>query len=129
MNEHACPYCTEATLVIRFGYNRTGTQRYQCTTCQRVFTPDPKAVGVAAVTRQEALQLYLAGMSLRKIGKHLGVHHQSVANWVHAVALALPEPIADHRPTEIIEMDELYTFVGSKKTRSISSQRSRAKPA
>ncbi len=123
MNEHPCPCCPDPTIVIRFGYNRTSTQRYQCTACQRVFTPDPKPVGIAATIRQEAVQLYLTGMSLRKIGKHLGVHHQSVANWVQAAAAALRAPIVDPTPTEVIEMDELYTYVGSKKMKSTSSRR------
>jgi transposase-like protein len=119
-----CPYCRQPSIVIRYGLNRTGTQRYRCETCQRVFTPDPRPHGYAVSTRQEALRLYLTGMSLRKIAKHLHVHHQSVANWVQAAAQQLPDPVVDRTPTEIIEMDELYTFVESKKTKSTSSRRS-----
>ncbi len=129
MNDIQCPYCTDATIVIRFGYNRTGTQRYHCTQCRRVFTPDAKPEGIAAAIRQQALQLYLTGMSLRKIGKHLGVHHQSVANWIKAAARELPAQVADQTPTEIIEMDELYTFVGSKKPKSTSRPASPGKRA
>lgn len=111
--------------MIRYGYNRTGTQRYQCTHCERIFTPQPKAAGLPAATRQEAVKLYLTGMSLRKIAKHLQVHHQSVANWVNAAAQQLPVQVADATATAVIEMDELYTFVGSKKTKSTLLRRSR----
>lgn len=126
MENIRCPYCQQSGITIRYGLNRTGTQRYRCESCERVFTPAPKPHGHALALRQEAVKLYLAGMSLRNIAKHLRVHHQRVANWVQAAAQQLPERVADTTPTEIIEMDELSTFVGSKKTKSTSSRRSPA---
>jgi len=61
------------------------------------------------------VQLYVDGMNLRRIGRHLGVHHQSVANWVKAHAEKLPEV---PEKVEKAEMDELFTFIGDKKTQS-----------
>jgi hypothetical protein len=59
-------------------------------------------------------------MNLRRIAGHLGVHHQSVANWAKAHAQKLPEaPVP--KEVENAEMDELFTFIGEKKTRSTSS--------
>ena len=63
--------------------------------------------------------MYLEGVSLRGIGRVLGVHHQSVANWVKQAADTLPERVADNTPTQTVEIDELFTFVGKK--RSVSS--------
>lgn len=40
---------------------------------------------------EKAVQLYVDGMNLRRIGRQLGVHHQSVANWTKAHAEKLPE--------------------------------------
>jgi insertion element IS1 protein InsB len=40
--------------------------------------------------RTQAVQLYLEGMSFRAIGRRLGVHHQTVINWVNAYARSLP---------------------------------------
>jgi transposase-like protein len=34
--------------------------------------------------REQAIRLYLEGMSFRGIGKVLRVNHQSVSNWVNA---------------------------------------------
>ena len=65
--------------------------------------------------------MYIDGMNLRKIARHLKVHHRTIALWVsdHAEALPkapMPEDVRD------AEMDELFTFIGDKKTASISLQ-------
>jgi hypothetical protein len=62
--------------------------------------------------------MYLEGVSLRGIGRILGVHHQSVANWIKAAADALPEQVADSTPTQTVEVDELFTYVGKKRSES-----------
>src|SRR5712692_1902409 len=38
-----CPICQQNCYVTRFGYNRCGSQRYECRYCQRSFTAWPKA--------------------------------------------------------------------------------------
>ena len=59
--------------------------------------------------------MYVDGMNLRRIGRHLGVSPQSVANWVNAHAAQLPPaPLPDR--VETVEMDELFTFIEEKKT-------------
>jgi transposase-like protein len=69
--------------------------------------------------RRQAVQWYVDGTNLRRIGRRLGVHHQSVANWVKAHAEQIP-PAPVPATVETAEMDELFTFVGNKKTRSTS---------
>jgi transposase-like protein len=71
--------------------------------------------------RKQAVQLYVDGMNLRRIGRHLGVHHRTVSLWVKAHAASLP---AAPLPEEVksAEMDELFTFIGNKKTGSTSSR-------
>lgn len=54
----------------------------------------------------------------------LGVAHRSVINWVNAYAASLPdEPPVPGEAQEVHELDELFTFVGSKKTKPTSSPR------
>lgn len=67
--------------------------------------------------------MYVDGSSLRWIARHLGVVHQTVANWVAAHADALPDTPAQPAAVETAELDELYTFVGHKKTAPTSSRR------
>ncbi len=63
--------------------------------------------------------MYVDGINLRRIARHLGVNHQSVANWANAHAEELPAaPVPDK--VEKAEMDELFTFIGDKKTESTS---------
>ena len=71
-------------------------------------------MGYDVQTREQALQLYLEGNSLRSIGRILHVHHQSVANWINAAEQKLPEKVTDQMPTGTVEVDELFTFVGKK---------------
>jgi transposase len=59
--------------------------------------------------------MYVDGMNLRRIARHLKVNHQSVANWVNTYAEQLPKAPTPDKVTTI-EMDELYTFVEHKKT-------------
>ncbi|HEY7348793.1 MAG TPA: helix-turn-helix domain-containing protein [Ktedonobacterales bacterium] len=126
MKQPPCPSCHQDESVIKSGLNRTGSQRYRCQACRRYFTPDPKPEGYDLALRKRALQLYLEGTSLRAIGRLLGIHHQSVSNWVTRAADALPATVTDATPSETIELDERYPFVQQKKTKSTSSSPSPA---
>ena len=67
----------------------------------------------------EAVKLSVDGVSFRRIGRHLGVDHVTVMNWVKAYSDQLPDaPVPAERPLHVVEMDELYTFIGTKKTGS-----------
>ena len=61
--------------------------------------------------------MYMDGLSYRQIGRQLGVSHASVINWVRAHVEQLPETPMPEK-VETVEMDELYTFIGDKKTGS-----------
>ena len=71
--------------------------------------------------RQRAVKLYVDGLGFRQIGRHLSVDHVTVMHWVKAHTAQLPDaPVPDEEPLHIVEMDELYTYVGKKKTDSTS---------
>jgi hypothetical protein len=68
--------------------------------------------------RKRAMEMYVTGNNLRKIARHLKVAQQTVAYWVTDLAEAFPNvPL----PKEVkeTEMDEMFTFIGDKKTKSI----------
>lgn len=118
---HQCPHCQSAQRQVKSGFNRTGSQRLQCQSCRRQYTPAPNPLGYDDQTREAALKLYLEGNGLRRIGRLLSVNHQTVANWVTAAHARLPaEQPAE--TTGTLEMDELFTFVGAKKSPRLSSR-------
>ncbi len=38
-----CPMCDVSESVIRFGFNRCGTQRLRCKLCGKTWTPEPRS--------------------------------------------------------------------------------------
>lgn len=115
-----CPSCGETTKQHRAGKNLTGTLRRECRHCGRTYTPMPKHHGYELDLRRQALKLYVDGMNLRRIARHLDVNPQTVANWVNAAAANLPAPpLPKERQgepvVETLELDELFTFVTKKK--------------
>ena len=85
-----CPYCQAVERQVRCGKNDSGSQRMLCRKCGRRYTPQPCEPRCTQAMRQQAVHLYLAGMSFRAIGRQLGVHPQTVINWVNAYARSLP---------------------------------------
>ena len=87
---------------------------------QRVYTPEPLPLGYADDVKSEAVRLYLEGTNFRRIGRILSVNHQSVVNWINAYHASLPTARQPVAAPQTLEMDELFTFVGSKKRRRTS---------
>ncbi len=109
-----CPNCESLTRQVKAGKTEVGSQRYKCQQCKVRYTPQPKERGYAEEVRLQAIRMYVDGINYRRIARHLKVHHTSVINWVKAFAAQLPDaPL----PTELhtIEMDELFTFIETKK--------------
>ncbi len=64
-----------------------------------------------------AIRMYVEGNSYGSIGRILKVNPQSVANWVKSYTAKLsPAPLPSK--IKIAELDELYSYVGKKKTKS-----------
>lgn len=110
-----CPYCNSTERQIKAGRNRAGSQRFQCRECDRHYTPEPKLNGYPEEVRQQAVRLYLEGTNFRRIGRLLAVNHQSVVNWINAYHQQLPLQQHSISKPETVELDELYSFIGTKK--------------
>lgn len=112
-----CLHCN-ATALVKAGCNPSGSQRYQCKVCHRYCTPTPNPQGYSEPERKRALEFYLEGLGLRRIARFLNTHHQTIANWINQYHAQLPHTPPQPPTSEVTELDELYTFVGSKKTES-----------
>ncbi len=63
-----------------------------------------------------ALRMYVEGSSQRSIARILKVSPQSVSNWINAYVAHSASP----SQAQSAELDELYTFLKRKKTKSTS---------
>ncbi len=66
--------------------------------------------------------MYTNGMGFRAIERVKGVHHTTVIYWLKQVGKQLPNAYDPNNIPEVGELDELETFVGSKKTKSGSGR-------
>ena len=117
-----CPECQSSH--IRKNGKRRGKQNHICVSCGRQFIDSyTPTQGYSDTVKQQCLRMYVNGMGFRGIERVTGVHHTTVISWVKQVGSHLPDAYDPQRPPQVGELDELETFVGSKKTRSGFGQR------
>lgn len=119
MNQE-CPNCQNNEGQIKTGRNRSGTQRILCRNCGITYTIEAKGRGYPEEVREKAVRMYVEGNNFRRIGRLLGVNHQSVVNWVNAYQAKIQGQANMPTRSETIEIDELWSFVGAKKTKPTS---------
>ena len=112
-----CPQCASNKQQHKVGKTRAGSQRLRCYACKHTYTPKKKPRGYPVEVRRRAMRFYVDGMNLRRIARHLGIHHTTVMNWTKAHAAQLPAAPVPQQ-VQVAEMDELFTFIGQKKTGS-----------
>ena len=88
-------------------------QRYLCKDCKHRFTVEQ--VGKPNHFKRDALILYLEGLGFRSIGRFLNVSHVAVFNWIKGFGEHLEE-FRNSEAIEVVELDEMHTYIGSKKT-------------
>ena len=111
-----CPRCKSTH--IRKNGHRGDKQNNRCVDCGRQFIEQPKSHrGYSDDVRNLCLKMYVNGMGFRGIARVTDIHHTTIINWVKQVGGQLPDA---HVPQEIPgvgELDEIQTFVGSKKNK------------
>jgi transposase-like protein len=112
-----CPDCS-STNVSKNG-KPLGKQNHICKDCGRQFiSAYAPPAGYSEAVKRECLKMYVNGLGFRAIERVKGVHHTTVITWVRQVGSRLPDAYDPEVIPEVGELDELQTFVGSKKTRS-----------
>ena len=105
--------------IVKHGKVRN-KQRYECKACKLNFVQGDQRLTTDFSKHKMALRLYLEGMGFRAIGRVLKVSNVTVLKWVTAAGKWVE---AHHKqrpsppPTEVIELDEMWHFVGKKKQR------------
>ena len=108
-----CPKCQQ-TACRKDGMNR-GKQRYHCKHCDYRHTVAKPERWYSEEVKQMALKMYLEGLGFRSIARVLNCSHVAVYQWVkHYGEKARLEMAATE--INVVEMDEMHSYVGSKKT-------------
>jgi len=108
-----CPRCNSST--HKKNGIVGGRQRYKCHDCGYNYTVEIKSTAFSTSVKRQALQLYLEGLGFRSIGRFLGVSHVSVQRWIKKFGQEL-EDLKSENAISIVEMDEMHTYIGNKKT-------------
>ena len=93
-------------------------QRYKCKECGCKFVPTRQQRGKPEKDKLLAVWLYLHGLSFRTIAKLFKVTHKTIYDWVKMYAFfnyTKPKPQGE---AVIVELDEMWHFLHSKKTKS-----------
>ena len=82
--------------------------------CLSAYEP-PK--GYSDDIKRECIELYLNGMGFRAIERVKHVHHTTIIHWVKQLGQSLPDAPQESNIPEVGELNELQTFVHSKKNK------------
>jgi len=92
-----------------------GMQRYKCKDCGYNYTKGRNSKDKSL--KRFALELYLEGLGFRSIARLIKVSHVSVFNWIKQYGQSLELLQNDHNIC-VTEIEEIHSYVGSKKTLS-----------
>ena len=107
-----CPKCHQ-NKHVRNGIVKD-RQRYLCKNCRYCYTVSE--IGKPTVLKKQAIKLYLEGLGFRSIERILKVSNVSVLNWVRKFGKEIETIREPEREIEIVEMDELHSYISRKKT-------------
>lgn len=108
-----CPKC-KSTKFVKNGIVKD-KQRYVCNVCKYNYTVGKKITAKASDVKRNALEMYLEGLGFRSIGRLLKTSHVSIYNWIKAFGENINQ-IRSEGKIEVVEMDEMHTYIGQKKT-------------
>jgi transposase-like protein len=91
-----------------------GRQRYKCAICNYRYTVAQKSDVKSVSTKRMAFEMYLEGLGFRAIGRILRISYGTVYQWIRKWSHNLELP-KRNEAIEVVELDEMHTYVGSKK--------------
>jgi insertion element IS1 protein InsB len=113
-----CYHC-DSENVVKNGKAPNGKQKYLCHDCGRQSRQDPGSNAYPPQRREEILSAYQERSSLRGLARTFGVSRNTVTRWLKKAAslpssLARTVPPAPSSEDLVLELDELWSFVGKK---------------
>ncbi len=102
-------------------------QRYRCKACGYNFTQGDGRTEYDAQTKQMAVRMYLNNCGFRRIAEIMQVPLSTIFDWIKHAGQIVDEMVKtqkqDSGDIEILEMDELYTYV--KKSRDAAGKQAK----
>lgn len=92
-------------------------QRWLCKSCGRHYMVSERKDAYPQEKRRMALEMYLEGLGYRAIGRILQISHVTVYGWIKAFGRKA-EALKSEEAIEVVEVDELHSYVGEKKATS-----------
>ena len=108
-----CPKCKSKERV-KDGLTN-GRQRYQCKNCGRRYSVEKRSTEKSDDKKRLALKLYLEGLGFRAIGRVLDINYVTIYYWIKKWGESVHLPKSEE-PIEIVELDEIHTYIQNKKT-------------
>ena len=111
--EQLCTRCGSSQFNKNGSYN--GVQRYKCKSCMRYFSDKPRKFTYQQ--KAKAIQMYLNNVGIGKIAKFINCSAASVVDWIKVLGKQISDQLQNNankaasQMPDIIEMDEIYTFV------------------
>ena len=109
-----CPKCN-CSKSVKSGKVKE-RQRYKCKDCGCNYSVELKSTAKPKSQKRQALHLYLEGLGFRSIGRILDVSNVSVLNWIRDFGKKVQELNTESQQVEMVEVDEMHSYIGSKKT-------------
>ncbi len=109
-----CPKC-ESKEFCKDGMVK-GRQRYLCKKCCYRYSVVKKSDVADAAIKRQALHLYLEGLGFRSIGRLLNYSNVTILKWIRSFGEKLEEIKNEDHPAQVMEIDEMHTYIGQKKT-------------
>ena len=117
----ACKKCASASFVKNGVV--AGKQRYRCKTCGCSFREGDARTNRGVAAKKAMCYLFYATgkASFRNLGRIFRISHSLIYRWIREFGESLPEPAVSGEIKEM-EFDEMWHFIGSKKTSFGSSK-------
>lgn len=109
---HTCTKC-DSPDIVKNGTDEKGKQKFHCHSCGAWGTLEP-SVPYPEERKAEILRAYQERPSMRGIKRIFGVARQTLARWLKEKAASLPDlsdTLAEAKKDDILELDELWSFV------------------
>lgn len=109
---HQCHFC-DSTNIEKNGTDYKGKQKFHCLDCGKYGTLNPTA-RYSEAKKAEILRAYQERSSMRGVKRIFGVTYRTLKRWLLEADQqqpSLPETLVDPEPDDVLELDELWSFV------------------